>query len=239
MSRWAILGHAARLRRASTIISPRAPVLSDCCWKCGKRHSHSHPCVLFCASQECGVIQRLSCLSEHTTCNFYELFSIADKRSISINPLLLDASFKALQRLFHPDKFANASAEERAISAENSSVVNQGYQTLKCRVDRINYVLTTFYNIKVLDEGGSYNDATLMTEVFELRERVDDASNNSDEARSILIEVDNSLEALTAQIELLLQKNGADGLALLKAVAVRFKYYSKIREEVREKLEVN
>jgi molecular chaperone HscB len=151
----------------------------------------------------------------------------------------LDTSFKALQRLFHPDKFANASAEEKAISAENSSVVNQGYQTLKCRVDRINYVLTTFYNIKVLDEGGSFNDATLMTEVFELRERVEDASIDSYEARLILEEVDSSLEVLTAQIEVLLQKNSAEDLALLKAVAVRFKYYTKIREEVREKLEVN
>jgi len=187
--------------------------------------------MLFCASLSCKVIQRLD--ATRTGSNYYDLFSIQDKQSISIDAAKLEASFKALQRQLHPDKFANASAEEKAISATNSSVVNQAYQILRSRVDRINYVLTTFYDVHVLEEGGSYHDPLLMAEVFDLRERVDDVGDKT-AMLTLLNEVDASLETLGTQLEVLLKMPNAT--EAITTHAVRFKYLAKVREEVLERL---
>ena len=188
------------------------------------------PCTLFCAAATCGAIQRINC-------SFYDLFSLPDKRTIAIDMVALESSFKKLQRQFHPDKFATASVEEKAISAANSSVVNQAYQILKSRVDRINYVLTNYYKVHVLEEGGSFDDPALMAEVFDLRERVDEASSGSDSdanaTRLVLLkEVESALEQLGSKLETLMKKQGDAAIEDITKTAVRFKYLSKVREEI-------
>ena len=90
------------------------------CWKCGSLICHD--CALFCDSPSCQTIQKL----EITECNFFCLFGIEEK--FRIDEVKLEAKFKNLQRLMHPDKFAMKSSEERERSSHNSSIVNQAYQ---------------------------------------------------------------------------------------------------------------
>lgn len=217
-----------RLLRGVSTAAPTTQGVQPC-WKC---HAPlpAKAAALFCPEPACGVIQPLA--PQHV--NHYALFSLPPPRAaLTLDLPRLEAAFRATQRLLHPDKFATRSAEERRISQENSSLVNQAYQVLRSRQERANYVLSTFHDIRVLEEGGTYSDTALMTEVFALREQVEEVAGPA-EARALLAEQDARLDALAAQLEDALK---AGQRAQATALAVRMKYLSKVVDELAEKAE--
>ena len=60
--------------------------------------------------------------------DYFSTFGI--ERSFSLDPALLSKTYKALQRQLHPDLFSLKSKEEQEVSAEWSSLVNDGYKVL-------------------------------------------------------------------------------------------------------------
>ena len=62
-------------------------------------------------------------------CNSLDHFStFGIERSFALDPALLAKTYKALQRQLHPDLFSLKSKEEQDLSAEWSSLVNDGYK---------------------------------------------------------------------------------------------------------------
>ena len=93
------------------------------CWSCGALS----PTLLFC--KQCGRVQSLQHYSsELPSHNFFDL--LTQPKKVQVNDCMLEQEFHKLQRLLHPDKFANASHTEREIATENSSIVNQAFQVL-------------------------------------------------------------------------------------------------------------
>lgn len=58
------------------------------------------------------------------------------KPSFDIDAAKLEGRFKALQKELHPDKFGNATADERHYAANYSSLVNASYNVLKDPLQR-------------------------------------------------------------------------------------------------------
>ena len=56
----------------------------------------------------------------------FSIFGI--ERSFALDPAQLAKTYKALQRQLHPDLFSLKSKEEQDLSAEWSSLVNDGYK---------------------------------------------------------------------------------------------------------------
>lgn len=62
-------------------------------------------------------------------------------RKLNLDTALLEKEFYALSRRLHPDVFAQAEAQERTWSLEQSSMLNDGYRTLKDPIKRTEYLL--------------------------------------------------------------------------------------------------
>ena len=60
--------------------------------------------------------------------DYFSTFGI--ERSFALDPALLAKTYKALQRQLHPDLFSLKSKEEQEVSAEWSSLVNDGYKVV-------------------------------------------------------------------------------------------------------------
>ena len=58
--------------------------------------------------------------------DYFSTFGI--ERSFAVDPTRLTKTYKALQRQLHPDLFSLKSKEEQDLSAEWSSLVNDGYK---------------------------------------------------------------------------------------------------------------
>jgi len=92
---------------------------------------------------------------------------------------LLEQKFLQLSWKLHPDNFVNASDEEREISLEQSSEVNDAYRVLRDPLARIEYLLELEGERK---EGEKKQQAPpeLLEEVFELNESLDELRDAKD-----------------------------------------------------------
>ena len=156
-----------RLRRLNKVYSFSIRYSSSAdslkCCKCGtKLHSHSS---LFCPSSSCSKIQKL----DPRKCNIYELFNLGPM-NYDVDMSLVDANYRNLQKLVHPDKFSvskssttsaptsngivnNGSSvensnskhtdkDDRSISLENSAFINHANHVLKSPVERAFYIVS-------------------------------------------------------------------------------------------------
>jgi DnaJ-domain-containing protein 1 len=63
--------------------------------------------------------------------------------SFDIDVVRLEQRYKDMQREFHPDKFATASALEREYSAYYASLINEGYSMLRHPLHRARLLVTS------------------------------------------------------------------------------------------------
>jgi molecular chaperone HscB len=137
--------------------SAEAPLV---CWNCHERTLGTH----FCSS--CGKLLQLP-----QGVDYFALFEMP--RQLWIDRSSLEQKFLQLSWKLHPDKFVNASEQERELSLRRSSELNDAYRTLREPVARVEYLLAIEGERK---EGEKKQQAPpeLLEEVFELNESLDE-----------------------------------------------------------------
>ena len=130
------------------------------CWSCHAPVAGAH----FCAA--CGKIQPLP-----PETDYFGFFGWP--RKLTIDPALLEEQFHKLSWKLHPDNFVRASEEERNLSLDRSSQLNDAYRTLRDPIARIEYLLL---RLGLRKEGTTKQQAPpeLLEEVFELNESLDE-----------------------------------------------------------------
>jgi molecular chaperone HscB len=130
------------------------------CWSCGAAADGGHFCP------KCGAVQRLPRDTDH-----FRFFGLP--RKLWIEMVELETRFHQLSWKLHPDNFVRAKAEERELSLERSSQLNDAYRVLRDPVARVEYLLALEGMRK---EGATKQQAPpeLLEEVFELNESLDE-----------------------------------------------------------------
>ena len=96
------------------------------CWSCGAmRAAH------FCAS--CGKVQ------PPAPVDYFTFFGLPPKLNLDV--VALEKDFYDLSRRLHPDLNARAGSQEQEWSLEQSSLLNDAYQTLRDPIKRTQYLL--------------------------------------------------------------------------------------------------
>ncbi len=102
---------------------------------------------------------------------YFELFDLPRKLWIEMG--VLEQKFLQLSWKFHPDNFVNASEQERELSLQRSSELNDAYRVLRDPVARVEYLL----GIEGARKEGEHKQQAppeLLEEVFELNESLDE-----------------------------------------------------------------
>jgi len=95
-------------------------------------------------------------------------------RRLGLDAQELERRFRDLSRQFHPDYFYNAPPAERLASLERSSYLNDAFRTLRNPVSRIEHLLAIEGLASQATEGQSKAPGSLLEEVFELNEQLDE-----------------------------------------------------------------
>lgn len=109
--------------------------------------------------------------------NFFELFNVPVSYEVDLD--LIQQRYRELQKAVHPDNFVNASAQEKRISMQQTSWVNDALNTLKQPVQRASYLL----KIKGIDinlENETTMDKVFLVEQMEMREALSEARSKQD-----------------------------------------------------------
>jgi molecular chaperone HscB len=141
--------------------APSTPVAASAnCWSCSATTGGAN----FCPA--CGKIQPLP-----RGADYFLFFGLPQKLMLDL--ATLEQRFHSLSWKLHPDHFVRASEEERQLSLDLSSQLNDAYRTLRDPVARVEYLLSLSGMRK---EGQKKQQAPpeLLEEVFELNESLDE-----------------------------------------------------------------
>ena len=122
--------------------------------------------------------------------NYFELFDIPVSYDVDLD--MVQQRYRELQKSVHPDKFSNAGSQERRISMQQTSMINQALSTLKHPVDRAVYML----GMKGLDfsmDNETTMDAGFLMQQMEMREQLESVHNTDDPLTK--------LDALSAEVK--------------------------------------
>jgi molecular chaperone HscB len=169
------------------------PVIGANCWSCKAPVAGAHFCL------SCGKIQPLP-----PGTDYFGLFGWPQK--LTIDPALLEEQFHKLSWKLHPDNFVRASEEERNLSLDRSSQLNDAYRTLRDPIARIEYLLL---RLGLRKEGSTKQQAPpeLLEEVFELNESLDELREARSEGgdvealRARLIETQNNFKEKLSEVD--------------------------------------
>jgi molecular chaperone HscB len=153
----------------------------------------------------------------------------------------LEARYRELSLKLHPDRFAQAPAQERRYSLERSTALNQAYKTLKDPIRRVFYLLKLQGLDLDREDAGTQKDIPLdfLEEVMTLREQLDGLRAKKDlaQARKMAQDVEQRRDAaLKAAQRALTQRlaNPLDEASLRQAsfAAARVRYFTRFLEKV-------
>lgn len=109
--------------------------------------------------------------------NYFDLFGLPATFDLDVADLAV--RYRELQRRFHPDRFASASAPERRLSVQLTAQVNAAFQTLKDPVARARYLLG-MQGVETSEDTDTAMDTNFLMEQMELRESLAEAREATD-----------------------------------------------------------
>lgn len=141
--------------------------------------------------------------------NHFELFRLPCQ--FKLDGSLLSSHFRELQRRFHPDKFATASARDRLLALQKATLINDAYQTLRDPLLRAQYLLFLHDDAYQADTHKTMQDIDFLMHQMELREELEEITDTEDPAALLLIfeqKVNEQHEGLLHNIEKCLDEKG-------------------------------
>ena len=164
--------------------------------------------------------------------NYFELFGLPIGYILDANAL--SERYRDLQRLVHPDRFANASEQERRLSVQGAALINQAYETLKDPVARGDYLLG-LYGVEMDAVNDSTQDMTFLMQQMELREELEEVRNRPDPYTAVLdigARVKQQITSLVGQIAVQFETPSGEQLEAAREILRKMRFLQKLRSEV-------
>ncbi|MCE9678694.1 co-chaperone HscB [Shewanella sp. AS1] len=164
--------------------------------------------------------------------NYFELFSLSPE--FDLDTALLAQRYRELQRAVHPDKFANASEQDKRIAVQRTAQVNDGFNTLKHPISRAEHMLS-LKGIDLSHESTTVKDTLFLMQQMEWRESLEDIK-HSDDPDEIIDELHHSFaEHQTQLITKMSELIGSDDPKVLQDAADvirKMKFMAKLQDEL-------
>ena len=109
--------------------------------------------------------------------NYFELFGLEPVFEIDIKQL--NSVHQSLQATYHPDRFVNSTEQEKRLSVQLASWINEAFETLSKPVKRARYMLE-ISGLELNDESETTIDKTFLMEQISLREEIDECRSDAD-----------------------------------------------------------
>jgi len=112
--------------------------------------------------------------------DYFEFFGL--ERKLVIDADALQRRFYQLSRQWHPDRFSRRPTDEQNKSLEATSLLNDGYRTLKDPLKRAEYLLTQ-EGFPIGEQRSKDVPPELLEEVFELNMMLEELKSGDESAR--------------------------------------------------------
>lgn len=175
----------------------------------------------------------VSMAADHSTTHF-DLFGLP--RSFDVDLGLLDEHYRECQRTVHPDRFVNASDQERRLSMQRATNINEGYQTLKDPLKRGRYLLE-LGGRTTNDEHHTIRDTAFLMEQMELREALGEVRGADDAFAALGVIMDriaNDIVQLLADLQQQFSQGDTASLEQAADSLSKMQFFRKLQAEAME-----
>ena len=149
---------------------------------------------------------------------------------------LLESSYRLLQRSVHPDRFVNASDQQRRISMQQATQINEGYQVLKDPLKRGRYLLE-LDGREHDDERNTSSDTQFLMEQMELREALGEVRGRDDALQQldgIMARIAADIDGLVGQLRLQFASADANSLDAAAGTLTKLQFFRRLQQEAGE-----
>ncbi|NOY67507.1 MAG: Fe-S protein assembly co-chaperone HscB [Gammaproteobacteria bacterium] len=170
-------------------------------------------------------------MSLDLTSNFFELFEIPV--SFVIDAGLLMKRYRELQQTVHPDRFANATEQERRLSLQYATQINEALRILKDPLERARYLLQ-LKGVLWDDEQTTLSDPAFLMRQIELRESLEEVREKPDPLSAIGNIIDKVSVLIgdnTQVLQGLLESDNEDELIQAKNQVRKMQFLKKLMAE--------
>jgi molecular chaperone HscB len=164
--------------------------------------------------------------------NHFELFGLPVSFDVDADDLTL--RYRELQRCVHPDKFANASDQERRLSLQMTALVNEAFQTLKDPVRRGRYLLD-LRGVDMGEETDTAMDPAFLMEQMELRENLDEirqADNPGKQLAELANQIDQRMLEKIVQLRGALNQDSSKETSRARNLVREMQFLQKMHHEI-------
>ena len=165
--------------------------------------------------------------------SYFDLFGLPEQFELDTSKLA--TSFRELQAQFHPDRFVNADDQERRVALQSTGFINEAHEAIKSPRLRARYLLT-LKGLAFDDEIDTTNDGMFLMQQMEMREALEEAQQQSDDAEEKLDAVERigkEVRELNQNLhnEFVTQFEAEDYDAAKQAV-LKMKFFERLSNEV-------
>lgn len=166
--------------------------------------------------------------------NHFELFGLPV--GFDIDTAQLAEKYRELQRVLHPDRFANASDRERRLSVQQAAQVNAAYQTLRSPLRRARYLLE-LRGVEFDDERQTHLDPDFLMAQMELREALAEVRSQADPFAALnrlMTDLAREREALETELARHLAQEDEAALEAARQIVQKLQFFARLQEEAEE-----
>ena len=134
------------------------------------------------------------------TQNYFELFGLPV--GFDVDPDGLTERYRELQRVVHPDRYASGTEQERRLSMQGATLLNEALETLKDPLQRAHYLLR-LKGVEPDPGGAPAMDPEFLMEQMELREELAELRHRPEPltaAGELIVRVGRRVDELVARL---------------------------------------
>ena len=163
--------------------------------------------------------------------NYFELFDLP--ATFNVDVAELSTRYRELQKATHPDRFANASEQQKMLAVSRTAQINDGFQTLKDPIRRAEHMLE-LRGLEIQNETQTVKDISFLMQQMEWREALEMVAKtgNEDQADELEQSFKQYRADITAELQLLLATNDDAQIQNAADHVRKLKFMAKLQDEL-------
>ena len=163
--------------------------------------------------------------------NYFELFGLPV--GFIIDGAELVGRYRELQRVVHPDRYANATEQEQRLSLQQTTRINEAFETLKNPVTRAQYLLS-LHGIDMQAEKETTRNTAFLMEQLQLREELENAryaEHPEDVLDELMGRISAMIRTLVAQMAIKFEDPSPPNLEAARETVRKMQFLNKLLSE--------
>ena len=161
--------------------------------------------------------------------NHFSVFELPPTFDIDLSELTL--RYRELQKVAHPDKFANSPEQERLKAVQHAAQINDAFSVLRSPLTRAQHLLAL--NGVVAEKNATISDPMFLMQQMEMRESLEDAAAKEDALTAVeeaIDGIDDVYRDLLGSIKSMFSEASPDYIKINDSV-LKLHFFNRLKNE--------